>query len=552
MEGPIAVIMTPTRELATQIYAECLKFTRILNLRVICAYGGSPIKDNIADLKRGAEIIVCTPGRMIDLLTCNSGRLTNLKRCTYVVLDEADRMFDMGFEPQVMAIVDNIRPDKQTVMFSATFPRQMEALARRILKNPCEIVVGGRSVVNTDVRQFVEIHDEDGKFLRLLEVLGEWHEKKTQRILIFVDRQDAADTLLKDLMKRGYACMSLHGGKDQLDRDSTLADFKSGVINILIATSVAARGLDVRNLNLVVNYECPNHMEDYVHRVGRTGRAGNSGTAYTFITPSQEKFAPDIVKALEASGADVPEELRKMSEEYLEKVKIGSVTLKGSGFGGKGLERIDQEREILRNIQKSTYGEGLDAEEEEEDEYMEVDGELVAKKKKEKKEKKENDQAEEEPAEDLTAESLDEAVKKAEEAIRSINDRICDHVLATTGKDTKILIPGALALTKKTYSAEVDINDIHQQARWKVTSRDAIIALHESCRAAVTVRGTFIPRPTTNYGEKKLHLYIETDSEYDLERAKNEIKRMITEALVEAAARGVDVKPVGSGKYSVV
>lgn len=164
-------------------------------------------------MKRGAEIVVCTPGRLIDLLCANSGRVTNLKRVTYLVLDEADRMFDMGFEQQVMKIIGNIRPDAQRVLFSATFPKQMEALARKVLKKPLEITVGGRSIVCADVTQLVEQHDEDTKFLRLLEILGKWYdEHEDQRMLVFVDRQEAADNLLRELFRRGYRCLSLHGG----------------------------------------------------------------------------------------------------------------------------------------------------------------------------------------------------------------------------------------------------------------------------------------------------------------------------------------------------
>ncbi|RKP18411.1 DEAD-domain-containing protein, partial [Rozella allomycis CSF55] len=227
-EGPIAMILTPTRELAAQIYTECRRFGKVLGIRSVCAYGGAPIKENISEMKRGTEIIVCTPGRMIDLLTANNGKVTNLRRVTYVVLDEADRMFDLGFEPQVMKIVTNVRPDSQNVMFSATFPRQMEALARSILKNPVEIVVGGRSIVCNDVTQYIEVVDEDQRFNRLLMILGEWQDA-TGRVLIFVDTQDRADTLLRDLMKKGYPCMSLHAGKDQLDRVSIITDFKSGI-----------------------------------------------------------------------------------------------------------------------------------------------------------------------------------------------------------------------------------------------------------------------------------------------------------------------------------
>ncbi len=171
-DGPIAIILTPTRELATQIWSECKKFTKVLNLRVVAVYGGTPISEQIGELKPGAEVVVCTPGRMIDMLAANSGRVTNLRRCTYCVLDEADRMFDMGFEPQVMRIIDGIRPDRQTVMFSATFPRIMEALARRILDKPIEVQVGGRSVVCKEVEQNVVIVEDDEKFLKLLEILG--------------------------------------------------------------------------------------------------------------------------------------------------------------------------------------------------------------------------------------------------------------------------------------------------------------------------------------------------------------------------------------------
>lgn len=356
MEGPIAMIMTPTRELATQIYKEGRPFFKALNLRVrcvfyslqdaaepgsrmmqaACAYGGSPLKDNIADLKRGAEICVCTPGRMIELLTTNSGRVINLRRVTYLVLDEADRMFDMGFEPQVrttpidpecftergpisaqvMKIVAQIRPDRQTVLFSATFPKQMEALARKILRpQPLEITVGGRSVVAAEIEQIVEVREESTKFNRLLEIMGRFYNDDPEaRTLVFVDRQESADNLFRELLKKGYPCLSLHGGKEQVDRDQVIQDFKAGIVPMVIATSVAARGLDVKQLKLVVNYDAPNHMEDYVHRAGRTGRAGNKGTCITFICPDQDRYAVDLLRALVASKATYPDELKAMSD----------------------------------------------------------------------------------------------------------------------------------------------------------------------------------------------------------------------------------------------
>ncbi|KAJ6667959.1 hypothetical protein lerEdw1_016280 [Lerista edwardsae] len=406
-EGPIAVIMTPTRELALQITKECKKFSKTLGLRVVCVYGGTGISEQIAELKRGAEIIVCTPGRMIDMLAANNGRVTNLRRVTYVVLDEADRMFDMGFEPQVrmgyilscdnvyaydlkefvnktciylvlpyggmavghtaedmsstemvMRIIDNVRPDRQTVMFSATFPRAMEALARRILSKPVEVQVGGRSVVCSDVEQNVIVIEEENKFLKLLELLGHYQEKGA--VIIFVDKQEHADGLLKDLMRASYPCLSLHGGIDQYDRDSIINDFKSGVCKLLVATSVAARGLDVKHLMLVVNYSCPNHYEDYVHRAGRTGRAGNKGYAYTFITEDQARYAGDIIKAFELSGTPVPTELEKLWSDFKDQQKAEGKTIKkSSGFSGKGF-KFDETEEALANerkkLQKAALG----------------------------------------------------------------------------------------------------------------------------------------------------------------------------------------------------
>ncbi|VDP89525.1 unnamed protein product [Echinostoma caproni] len=324
-EGPIALLLSPTRELALQIFKEAKKLCQAMDARVACVYGGTGISEQIAELKRGAEIVVCTPGRMIDMLAANGGRVTNLRRCTYVVLDEADRMFDLGFEPQVMRIVENCRPDRQTLMFSATFPRQMELLARKALTNPIEIQVGGRSVVCSDVEQHALVLTEDEKFYKVLELLGIYQEMGS--VLIFVEKQESADELMRVLMKYGYPCLSLHGGIDQYDRDSVITDFKRGNIRLLIATSVAARGLDVNDLLLVINYDCPNHYEDYVHRCGRTGRAGNKGFAYTFITPDQERNAGDVVRAFKQSGQTAPDELLTMWNNY--KTRMEAVSASG-------------------------------------------------------------------------------------------------------------------------------------------------------------------------------------------------------------------------------
>ncbi|ORY06094.1 P-loop containing nucleoside triphosphate hydrolase protein [Basidiobolus meristosporus CBS 931.73] len=553
MEGPIAVIMTPTRELAVQIHRECKHFLKALNLRAVCAYGGSPIKDQIADLKRGAEIVVCTPGRMIDLLSANSGRVTNLRRATYLVLDEADRMFDMGFEPQVMKIVNNVRPSRQTVLFSATFPRQMEALARKILKKPLEITVGGRSVVCEDVTQIVEIREDSTKFLRLLEILGQYYRDDTDlRCLIFVDRQEAADNLLRDLIRKGYPCMSLHGGKDQSDRDTTIADFKAGVVNILIATSVAARGLDVKKLNLVVNYECPNHMEDYVHRVGRTGRAGNKGTAYTFITPEQDRYAVDILKALKLSGLEIPDDLRSLAEEFQEKVKAGSAQYSGSGFGGKGLERLDKERDMVKRVQRKTYGADDDdnvSEEEGEDGESKKSAEAKAAGEKGAGGGLRNAQNATENGNAAGGSGL----ARARDIIADINARFKDGAISSQKS-----LPDGTASAAPAFSYEIEINDYPQKARWKVTNKEQISRISELSGAAITNRGRHIKAgETPKPGERKLYLFIEGENEIVVDKAKNEIKRILTEATlaaIESESRGgFGGSSLGSsGKYSVV
>ncbi|KAI1661406.1 P-loop containing nucleoside triphosphate hydrolase protein [Daldinia decipiens] len=559
-EGPIGLIMTPTRELATQIYRDCKPFLKSMNLRGVCAYGGAPIKDHIAELKRGAEIVVCTPGRMIDLLAANQGRVTNLKRVTYVVLDEADRMFDMGFEPQVMKIFANMRPDRQTILFSATMPRIMDALAKKVLNNPVEITVGGKSVVAPEITQVVEIREENTKFVRLLELLGELYDRdEDARALIFVERQEKADDLLKELLRKGYPCMSIHGGKDQIDRDSTIIDFKAGVIPVLIATSVAARGLDVKQLKLVVNYDAPNHLEDYVHRAGRTGRAGNKGTAVTFITRDQENCAPGIAKALEQSGQEVPPELEEMRKAFRDKVKSGKAKDQ-SGFGGKGLERLDQEREAARlRERKSHRTEG----DEEEEKKEEKDGEdkkgdkalsaiqtassgIVSRDAAAPKidlEPKFTIHKREDAAPSASASN---PLDKVSSAINAINARLGRAGQLRPGQPIDNKGPDAGA-----FHATLEINDFPQKARWAVTNRTNVAKILEATGTSITNKGTFY-RPGQEVppdGEPKLYILVEGDTELMVANAMAELTRLLKEGTI-AAADADNRAPIG-GRYTV-
>ncbi|KZT12823.1 P-loop containing nucleoside triphosphate hydrolase protein [Laetiporus sulphureus 93-53] len=587
MEGPIAVIMTPTRELAVQIHRECKPFLRVLGLRAVCAYGGSPIKDQIAEMKKGAEIIVCTPGRMIDLLTANSGRVTNLKRVTYLVLDEADRMFDMGFEPQVMKIVNNIRPDRQTVLFSATFPKQMDSLARKILHKPLEITVGGRSVVAPEIDQIVEVRDEDSKFNRLLEILGQtYNEDPESRTLIFVDRQEAADNLLRELMRKGYLCMSLHGGKDQVDRDSTIADFKSGVVPIVIATSVAARGLDVKQLKLVINYDAPNHMEDYVHRAGRTGRAGNQGTCVTFITPEQDRYSVDIYRALKASNATVPKELEDLANGFLEKVKSGKAKVAGSGFGGKGLDRLDQERDAKEKAERKAYGEPEEEKSVEEpvvkapvtDDMtfgsfkvevkrgpapdsskglLGVAGAAAAARRLAQAKEEEKIQNSLRAAEEAAARAGKDtaAHKQAVSVVAKLNAQLRAHKLVAQSQlQHEDLIGKKSSVDATEFHAIIPINDYPQKARWRVTNKETMVQLIDMTGASVTNKGVYYepgkePPPE---GPPKLHLLIESNEEWRVEQAVREIKRLLVEASAAALQAEMRNPTATAGRYSVV
>ncbi|TEA16494.1 Pre-mRNA-processing ATP-dependent RNA helicase PRP5 [Colletotrichum sidae] len=556
-DGPIGLIMTPTRELAVQIHRDCKPFLKSMGLRAVCAYGGAPIRDQIAELKRGAEIVVCTPGRMIDLLAANQGRVTNLRRVSYVVLDEADRMFDMGFEPQVMKIFQNMRPDRQTILFSATMPRIIDSLTKKVLKSPVEITVGGRSVVASDITQQVEVISEDAKFLHLLGLLGQlYDEDEDARTLIFVERQEKADDLLKELMTKGYPCMSIHGGKDQIDRDSTIADFKKGIVPILIATSVAARGLDVKQLKLVVNYDAPNHLEDYVHRAGRTGRAGNKGTAVTYITEDQENCATGIAKALEQSGQPVPERLNEMRKAHKEKVKAGKAK-DTSGFGGKGLDKLDAEREAARLRERKTHkaeGEEDDVKEEKTEEdkgqtaasaIKSAVSAIVSREISKPEGKSDGDaKSKDAPAAGPGGKKPLDAVSAA---ISAINERLGKAGQLRSGQPIDNKGPDAGA-----YHATLVINDFPQKARWAVTNRTNVAKILEATGVSITTKGTFYPagKEVPAGGDPKLYILVEGDTEVVVGAAMTELTRLLSEGTVAAAT--ADSRAPASGRYNVV
>ncbi|KAF8409871.1 hypothetical protein HHK36_002389 [Tetracentron sinense] len=562
-DGPIGLIMAPTRELVQQIHNDIKKFAKVMGVNCVPVYGGSGVAQQISELKRGSEIVVCTPGRMIDILCTSSGKITNLRRVTYLVMDEADRMFDMGFEPQITRIVQNTQPDRQTVLFSATFPRQVEILARKVLNKPVEIQVGGRSVVNKDITQLVEVRPENERFLRLLELLGEWYEKG--KILIFVHSQEKCDSLFKDMLRHGYPCLSLHGAKDQTDRESTISDFKSNVCNLLIATSIAARGLDVKELELVINFDVPNHYEDYVHRVGRTGRAGRKGCAITFISEEDARYAPDLVKALYLSEQAVPEDLKALADGFMAKVNQGLEQAHGTGYGGSGFKFNEEEDEVRRAAKKAQakeYGFEEDkSDSEDEDEGVRKAGGDISQ------------QAA------LAQVAAIAAASKA--SIASMPTPISAAQLLPNG-GLPVALPGVLGLTipvttavvpgaalpiapnegaaraaalaaainlqhnlakiqadamPEHYEAELEINDFPQNARWKVTHKETLGPISDWTGAAITTRGQYYPSgKIPGPGERKLYLFIEGPTEQSVKRAKSELKRVLEDITTQASS----------------
>ncbi|XP_057474269.1 DEAD-box ATP-dependent RNA helicase 24-like isoform X2 [Actinidia eriantha] len=323
-EGPIGVICAPTRELAHQIYLEAKKFAKSHGIRVSAVYGGMSKLDQFKELKAGCEIVVATPGRLIDMLKMKA--LTML-RATYLVLDEADRMFDLGFEPQIRSIVGQIRPDRQTLLFSATMPRKVEKLAREILTDPIRVTVGEVGMANEDITQVVQVIPSDAeKMPWLIERVPALIDNGD--VLVFASKKATVDEIESQLAQRGFKVAALHGDKDQASRMDILQKFKSGMYHVLIATDVAARGLDIKSIKSVVNFDIARDMDMHVHRIGRTGRAGDKdGTAYTLITQKEARFAGELVNSLIAAGQNVSAELMDLAMKVVTGLKEGEVAV---------------------------------------------------------------------------------------------------------------------------------------------------------------------------------------------------------------------------------
>lgn len=313
-DGPVALVLAPTRELAQQIQQVASDFGNAAYVRNTCIFGGAPKREQARDLERGVEIVIATPGRLIDFLEKGT---TNLQRCTYLVLDEADRMLDMGFEPQIRKIIEQIRPDRQTLMWSATWPKEVRKLAEDYLGDYVQINIGSMQLsANHNILQIVDVcqeHEKENKLNVLLQEIGQSQDPGAKTI-IFVETKRKVENITRNIRRYGWPAVCMHGDKTQQERDDVLYQFKQGRASILVATDVAARGLDVDGIKYVINFDYPNSSEDYIHRIGRTGRSKSKGTSYAFFTPSNSRQAKDLVSVLQEANQVISPQLQGMAD----------------------------------------------------------------------------------------------------------------------------------------------------------------------------------------------------------------------------------------------
>ncbi|CCW60193.1 unnamed protein product [Phytomonas sp. EM1] len=377
-EGPVGLILVPTQELAGQVDGLVRELCEAVGLRAVASYGSTPLAENIRAAKAGCEVMTCTPGRLLDLLTVNNGNSVTLRRVSFVVVDEADRLFDSGFMEHVEAFLKNIRPDAQVAMISATMPRPLKKIVTEFMHDPIEITVGGRPTPASNVEQRfyffkeevyefdVEKRKESERFVKLMQILGEECDAENQRlILIFVQRREEVDEIMAKLSSLGYRgrVATLYSGMDPIDREFALEHFTPGKQFILVATAVAERGLDIPFLDLVINYTLPNHYEAYVHRIGRTGRAGRKGHAISFFVHGKDDdIALELVDGLVRAEQHVPEELFECATKMRELRRDGKANSQASFYRGylKAKKQLFMDINKKEQVREAAKAAGLD------------------------------------------------------------------------------------------------------------------------------------------------------------------------------------------------
>ena len=324
IQTPLALVIAPTRELANQIFKDARSFAQGTPFRAVVAYGGVSVSYQLRNIEAGCNILIGTPGRLKDFLSKRKVSLANLK---YLILDEADRMLDMGFIPDIREMVNDYgmpqKGERNTLMFSATFPEPIQELAKEFLEDYVFLTIGKVGGTSSDIEQSIEDVPEANKRDKLVEILS---EQGGNRNLVFVQTKRSADFLASYLSQNGFPTTSIHGDRFQQQREEALSDFRQGKCPVLIATAVAARGLDIADVKQVVNFDLPDEIDEYIHRIGRTGRIGNKGKAISFFARDKdENLARALVKILAESEQVVPDWLEEVAETAL-----------GTGYGPKG------------------------------------------------------------------------------------------------------------------------------------------------------------------------------------------------------------------------
>ncbi|MDF2673849.1 MAG: ATP-dependent helicase [Clostridiales bacterium] len=344
-DGLQALILLPTRELAIQVAGEMRKFAKFKRLKEVAIYGGQPIDRQIRTLKMGVNIVVGTPGRILDHL---NRRTLNLSKIKYVILDEADEMLDMGFIEDIESILKGVNEDRQTMLFSATMPAQIKAIAKKHMKSPVNISVMPKEVTVSTVKQYYLNVTEGNKLDTFTKILD---ASDIQSGLVFCRTKKSVDELVESLQALGYSVEGIHGDYNQTHRLNAISKFKDGVIDFLIATDVAARGLDIENISHVFNYHIPENAEAYVHRIGRTGRAGRTGVAITLVQPREFKLLKMIEQYTKSKM--VPMAMPKIKDVYESRVnkfkKLITDTISEGKFGEYSVivEQLAEENDVM-------------------------------------------------------------------------------------------------------------------------------------------------------------------------------------------------------------
>ncbi|KAK1945948.1 DEAD-box ATP-dependent RNA helicase 24 [Phytophthora citrophthora] len=353
-EGPIAIVLAPTRELAHQTYIQAKKFLAVYGASCAAIYGGAGKWEQVQALKKGVEVVVATPGRLIEMIR---KKVAPMNRVTFVVLDEADRMFEMGFEPQLRSVMGQIRPDRQMLMFSATFRRRIEALAFDVLVNPVKLTIGQVGQANEDIRQIAVVLPGHGaKWPWLMSQIRRLVDEG--RLLIFASSKAGCEELAKNLATAfpTAPALCLHGDKTQQERTEALSKFKQGDCRVLVATDVAARGLDVKDVKNVVNFDVAKNIDTHVHRIGRTGRMGlegfEPGTAYTLVTRNESQFAAQLVYNMDVSGQPVSAALLALAKRD-SRYRRGGAAARAASDGNSA---VDRQRSPSTNGPSKVFG----------------------------------------------------------------------------------------------------------------------------------------------------------------------------------------------------